>query len=36
MKHEHWMEVSLEDKENLGESLLFGDGDAMYIITTFL
>lgn len=30
------MEVSLEDNENPGDNLLFGDGDAMYIITTFL
>lgn len=38
IKHEleHGMEMSLEDKENLGENLLFGDGDAMYMITTIL
>lgn len=36
IKHEHWMKASLENKENLGENLLFGDGDAMYMITTLL
>lgn len=26
--------MSLEDEESVGENLLFGDGDAMYMITT--
>lgn len=28
--------MSLEDKENLGENLLFEDGGAMYMITTLI